>query len=38
VAVYRNREQNLDEQRAGTPPTAAGFADFFFTLNVTKKF
>ena len=38
IAVYRNREQSLSEKAAGTPPVAAGFADFSFTGRVSRNF
>jgi hypothetical protein len=38
VALYRNREQSVAEQAAGSAPVAAGFADFVILCSVTKKF
>ncbi len=38
VAVYRNRQQSVQEAAAGMEPVAASFADFIVTCSITKKF
>ncbi len=37
-AVYRNRQQSVQEQENGMAPVAAGFADFVFVFRLSRTF